>query len=76
MTLINQLDGNHHYDLNYEVTKGILTKFPHCLNKPGTEKNKGLGRAKFISHADLLQEKYSKDDSIMLNISVELILEM
>ena len=75
MVLINQLDAKDIYERNGEITESYLDMFPEGLSKPRTEKNIGVGRDKFISHTDLLQEKYSKDDSIMLKISVELILD-
>ena len=76
LVLINQLDANDNYENNYEITEEDLKKFTQCFKQPSTEKNVGLGKAKFISHADLLQEKYSKDDSIILKISVELIVDL
>ena len=75
MMLINQLDSKNNYEKNYKNTEEDLKKFPECFCKPSTERNEGLGKTKFISHAKLLQEKYSKDDSIMLKISVEQILD-
>ena len=74
--VINQLDASDNYEQNSEISEEDLGKFLECLSKPSSKKNIGLGTAKFISHADLLQEKYSKDDSIMLKISVELIVDL
>ena len=70
--IINQLDASDNYVINDEITEGDLENFPESLIKPGTERNEGLGQDDFISHADLLQEKYSKHDKITLKISVEL----
>ena len=74
MTIFNLLDGKDSNGNNDEITEEDLEKYPKCFSKPITGKNLGLGTTKFISHADLLQEKYYKHDSVMLNFSVELIL--
>ena len=76
MVLVNQLDGKYNYVKNYAITNKDLEKFHTHLNKPNTEKNLGFGCFLFILHADLLQEKYSKDDSISLKISVEQIISL
>ena len=73
LVLVNQLDGKDNYVTNHEFTEKDLDKFPQCFNKPITERNEGFGLS-FISHDNLLQKKYSKDDSITLKISVEQIL--
>ena len=70
--IINQLDANDNYVRNDEITEEDLENFTESLIKPSTEMNRGLGRYNFISHADLLREKYSKDDKVTLKISVEL----
>ena len=75
MVIISQLDDKHNYEKKGEITAKYLKKSLHCFNKPSTKKNKGFGYHEFIPHAGLLQEKYSKDDSITLKISVELILD-
>ena len=54
MMLINQLDAEDNYVINDKITEEDLKKFSQCFSKPSTEKNRGLGRDKFISHADLL----------------------
>ena len=74
MVLINQLDVNDNYETNSKITEEVLEKFLDHLKKPSTEKNNGVGKVNFISHADLLQDKYSKDGSITLKISIEQIL--
>ena len=75
LVLINQLDAKDNYENNYEITEEDLKKFPKCFKQPSAERNEGFGPPGFISHANLLQEKYSKDDSIILKISLELILD-
>ena len=72
LVIINQLDASDNYERNYEITVEDLVKFPHCFNKPSTKRTIGFGSDDFISQADLLEEKYSKDDKITLKISVEL----
>ena len=73
MVLLNQLDAGSNYEKNTEITEEFLKKYPECFNKPSTERNVSLGLPKLISHVDLLQEKYSKYDSITFKISVELL---
>ena len=73
VVLINQLDAEDSYKWKSDITEEHLEKHPECFSKPSTERNKGFGKREFISHADLLQEKYSIDDSIAFKISVELI---
>ena len=75
MILINQLDNKNNYEINYEMTEEDLRRLPECFVKPSAEKNRSFGYTEFVSHADLLLEEYSKGDSIMLKISVELILD-
>ena len=72
IVLINQLDAKHNYEKNNEITEESLKQFLECLSKPSTERNGGLGIAKFISHADLSQAKYSKNDTIKLRVLIEL----
>ena len=73
MVLINQLDDKHNYKFNDEITEEDFKEFSECFSKPSTEGNNGFGSVNFISHADLLQKKYSNGDRITLKISVELI---
>ena len=75
LVLINQLDAKNNHEKSVEITEEFLVNFLERLSKPSAQRNGGLGRDKFISHTDLLQENYSKDDSIMLQISVKLILD-
>ena len=70
--IFNQLDASHSYFRNMVITEEYSQKFPGCFIKPSTERSNSFGSVNFISHADLLQEKYSKDDNIALIIKVEL----
>ena len=72
MVLINQLDARHNFEFNGIIPEEYLKNFAEHFSKPSSERNGGY-RIKFIPHDVLLQDKYYKDDSIMLNISVELV---
>ena len=71
--IVSQLDASNSYICNVEIPEKILEEVPGCFIKPNTERNGGIGSDKFISHGDLLQEKYSKDDEIVFIIRVELL---
>ena len=73
MVHINQHDAEDSFEWKVDITEGYLEKHPECFNKPSTERNIGFGHSQFIPHADILQDNYSKDDSITIKISVELI---
>ena len=74
LVLINQLDANNNHHKEFEVTDKTIGEVPKCFEKPKSFRNeRGYGYSKFISQADILKEKYCKDDSIELNISVELV---
>ena len=73
LVLINQLNPENNYHTGFEITDKTLEEKPKCFEKPKLfENEKGFGFPQFISQADILEEKYCKDDSIELNISVEL----
>ena len=72
MVLINQLDARHNYEFNDVIPEEDLKNFPEHFSKPNSERNGGY-RINLLSQADLFHEKYYKDDSIMLKISVELV---
>ena len=57
------INHKHDYVENGEIVEKDLKKFLKHLSKPSTERSESLG-IKFISHFHLLQEKYSKDDSL------------
>ena len=69
--LFNQNRNEDNHILSREVTKDDLQKYPHCLQKPTEIRNKGFGTRSFISNTEILTEKYCKDDSISLHITVE-----
>ena len=71
--LINQINSKDNLVVSDEVTKEHLEKYPNSFNRPTEYRNiKGFGYS-FISHTDILEEKYSRQDSITLHISVELL---
>ena len=72
MVLINQLDVRHNFEFNGIIPEEYLKNFAEHFSKPSSERNGGY-RIRFIPHDVLLQDKYYKDDSIMLKISVELV---
>ena len=69
--LFNQNRNEDNHILSYDITKDDLQKYPHCLQKPTEERNKGIGTVSFISNTEILTEKYCKEDSISLLITVE-----
>ena len=71
--LTNQIDINDNLDKCCEITKHNLEKFSECFRRPTEFRNEGLGYTSFISNTDILGEKYCKQDSITLHISVELL---
>ena len=71
--LTNQIDCEDNLVESYEITKETLEKYPESFKRPTEHRNDGLGRSSFISNADILGEKYCKQDSITLHISVELL---
>ena len=72
--LTNQIDINDNLDKCCEITKHNLEKFSECFRRPTEFRNEGLGYTVHSSHnTDILGEKYCKQDSITLHISVELL---
>ena len=69
--LLNQSRNEDNHIWSYEITKGNLQNYPHCFQKPTEIRSDGYGTASFISNTDILTEKYYKDDSISLHITVE-----
>ena len=74
LVLINQLDPENNHHRKIEITDKTLEEAPKSFEKPKLFRNeRSYGYSKFISQADILKEKYRKDDSVELNISVELV---
>ena len=71
--LINQINSKYYLVDSIEITKADLERLPECFKRPSDYRNRGLGRASFISNIALLEEKYYRQDSITLHISVKLL---
>ena len=69
--LFNQNRNEDNHVWSDEITKETLQKYPQCFQKPTEIRNRGHGAVSFISNTDILTEKYCKDDSISLHITVE-----
>ena len=69
--LINQNRKEDNHIWSGEVTKKTLRKRPHCFQRPTEIGNNGYGDPSFISNTEILTEKYCKDDSISLHITLE-----
>ena len=65
----NRNEDNHIW--SDEVTKLDLQKLPECFQKPKEISNQGYGTSSFISNTGILTEKYCKEDSISLLITVQ-----
>ena len=65
----NRNEDNHIY--SGEITKDNLQKYPECFQKPTEIRNRGFGSLSFISNTEILTERYCKEDSISLRITVE-----
>ena len=69
--LLNQNRNEDNHVWSKEITKDDLQKNPHCFQKPTAIRNSGFGTVSFISNTEILTDKYCKDDSISLLITVE-----
>ena len=71
--LINQKDSKDNLVHSYEITNEDLEKYPNSFKRPTGFRNIGFGHHLFISNTDILEEKFCKQDSITLYISVEVL---
>ena len=69
--LLNQNRNEDNHILSNEVSKDDLQNYPQCFQKPTEIRNKGIGTSSLISNTEILTEKYCKEDSITLHITVE-----
>ena len=69
--LLNQNRNEDNHILSNQITKYDLQRLPHCFQKPTEIGNRGIGTLSFISNTEILTEKYCKEDSISLHITVE-----
>ena len=70
--LTNQINCKDNLVKSYEITKERLEGCLYGFNKPTEIRNQGFGFP-FISNTAILEEKYCKQDSITLHISVEVL---
>ena len=68
--LLNQNRNENDHIWSHDITKGNLQKSAECFQKPTERRNRGYGLASFISNAEILTEKYCKEDSISLHITL------
>ena len=73
IVLINQINSEDNFVESFEMTKTDLNKYPECFERPIRIRNEGLGSTSIISNTDILEDKYYKQDSITLHISVEVL---
>ena len=69
--LFNQNRNEDNHIWSSKITKETLQRLPHCFQKPTEIMNRGIGAVSFISNTDIVTDKYCKDDSISLLITVE-----
>ena len=73
ISLNNPIDKAQNYLKMTEIIKEDLRNYSECFQKPNGLRNDGFGWSNFISHHKLLENKFVKNDSISLQIHVEII---
>ena len=71
--LINQINSKDNLVKSVEATNEDLEKNPKCFRRPTGYINFSFGPIFLILNTDILEEKYCRQDSITLHISVELL---
>ena len=71
--LINQINNKDNLVESNEITKKCCKTCPEFLNRPIGIRNSGFGCTSLVSNTAILTEKYCKQDSITLHISVEVL---
>ena len=71
--LINQINSKDNLVKSVEANNEDLEKYPECFKRPTGGRYPGFGYFRLISNTDILDEKYCRQDSITLHISVELL---
>ena len=71
--LINQINSKDNLIKSVEATMKDLEKYPECFERPTGDRYPGFESIHLISITDILDEKYCRQDSITLHISVELL---
>ncbi|KAI6661808.1 hypothetical protein LOD99_9815 [Oopsacas minuta] len=71
--LLDQFNSNDNLIYSGQITKECLVKCPESFMRPTDLTNLGYGKFAFISITEILEDKYRKEDSITLQITVELL---
>ena len=71
--LINQINRQDDFVYYDEITNESMEKYPECLERPSDYNNKRFVRFSLIPNIAILEEKYYRQDSITLHISVGLL---
>ena len=71
--LINKIKSKDNLVDSYEITMEDLERYPSSFNRLTGIRIRGFGFPSFISNTDIMGEKYCKQDSITLHISVEVL---
>ena len=71
--LINQFNREDNLVYSYQVTKEDLEKHRNFFKRSTENRNSGFGHPSFISKTEILENNCTKQDSITLHISVELL---
>ena len=71
--LINQINSKNNLVKSYEVTMEWFETYSQYFKRPTGIRNNGFVHTSFISNTDILEDKYYKQDSITLHISVEVL---
>ena len=71
VVLINLLNNCDNYSLTHEVTDALLRRFPDSFQRPKELMNQATGMTTYVSHAEILKEKYTGEDTASFKIIVE-----
>lgn len=71
IVLINLINDCDNYSLTHEVTDSLLRQFPDSFQRPKELMNQATGMTSYVSHAEILKEKYTCKDTASFKIIVE-----
>ena len=71
IVLINLLNNSENYSLTHEVTDSLLRQFPDSFQRPKELMNQATGMTIYVSHAEILKEKYTCNDTASFKIIME-----
>ena len=72
--IVDVINSENNLVNSYIVTEEYLEKFPECFKRPAECRNiQRFGSSSLISNTKILGEKYCKQDSITLHVSIELL---